>query len=297
MTLEEITHKLAGATVFSKLDARHGYWSVSLDQESSMKTTFNSPFGRYRFLRLPFSLNLSQDVFQEGMDQILEQCPGTISIADDVGVFGRTEEEHNANLHQLMRAAQKHGLVFNGDKCKIKTSKLHFFGLVFDANGVHPDPARIDDIRRMTKPAEADELREFLGIATYMSPFIPMLSANTATLRDLIKKDAIFAWNSSHDKAFESTKKLICREVTLAYFKPGADTVIQVDASGRGLGAVLMQAGKPIAFASKSLSDCEIRYANIERERCSLLSVGASDSTRTSKGHGSRWNPTISRWR
>ena len=149
-------------------------------------------------------------------------------MADDVGVFGRTEEEHNANLHQLMQAAQKHGLVFNGDKCKINTSKLHLFGLVFDSNGVHPDPARIDDIRRMTKPANADELREFLGIATYMSPFIPKLSANTATLRDLIKKDAVFAWNSSHDKASESTKKLMCREVTLAYFKPGADVVIQV---------------------------------------------------------------------
>ena len=205
------------------------------------------------------------------MDQILEQCSGTISIADDGGVFGRTEEEHNANLNQLMRAAQKHGLVFNGDMCKIKTCKLHLFGLVFDANGVHPDPARIDDIRRMTKPADADELREFLGIATYISPFIPKLSANTATPRDLIKKDSIFAWNSSHDKAFESTKKLICREVTLAYFKPGADTVIQVNASGRGLGAVLMQAGKPIAFASKSLSDCATRYANIEREMLAVV--------------------------
>ena len=100
-TLEEINHKLAGATVFSMLDARHGYSSVSLDQESRMK------IGRYRFLILPFGLNLSQDVFQERMDQILQQCPGTISIADDAGVFGRTEEEHNANLHQLMRAAQK----------------------------------------------------------------------------------------------------------------------------------------------------------------------------------------------
>ena len=128
------------------------------------------------------------------MDQILEQCPSTISIADDVGVFGRTEEEHNANLHQLMRAAQKHGLVFNVDKCTIKTSKLHFFGLIFDAKGVHPDPARVDDIRSMTKPADADELREFLSIATYVSPFIPKLSVYTAAmLRDLIKKDALFA--------------------------------------------------------------------------------------------------------
>ena len=213
-TLEVITHKLAGATVFSKLDAGHGNWSVSLDEESSRKTTFNNPFGRYRFLRLPFGLNLSQDVFQERMYLILEQCSGTISMEDDAGVSVRIEEEHNANLHQLMRAAQKHALVFNGAKCKINTSKLHFFGLVFDANGVHPDPARIDDIRSMTKPANADELREFLGIATYMYPLMPKLSANTATLRDLIKKDSVFAWNSSHHKAFESTKKLICREVT-----------------------------------------------------------------------------------
>ena len=183
-------------------------------------------------------------MFQNRMDQILEQCPGTVSTADDVGVFGTTEEEHNANLHQLMRAPHKHDLVFNDDKCKINTSKLHFFLLVFDANA---DPARIDDIRSITKPTDADELRKFLGFATYMSPFIPKLSANTATPRDLIKKYALFAWNSSHDKAFES--KLICREVTLAYFKPGADTVIPVDASGRGLGARLMQVGKPIAFA------------------------------------------------
>ena len=121
-----------------------------------MKTAVNSAFGRYRFPRLQVGLNLSQDVFQERIDHILEQCPGTISIADDVGVFGRTEKEHNANLHQLMRSAQKHGRIFNGDECKIKTSKLHFFGLDFDANGVHPDPAWIADIRSMTKPADSD---------------------------------------------------------------------------------------------------------------------------------------------
>ena len=107
----------------------------------------------------------------------------------------------------------------------------------------------------MKKPADADELREFLGIATYMYTFIPKLSANTATLRDLIVKGALFVWNSSHDNAFESTRKLICREVKLAYFKPGPDSVIQVDAYGRGMGAVSMQTGKPIAFASKSLSE------------------------------------------
>ena len=90
-TLDEVTHHLGSARVFSKLNARSGYWSVHLDQPSSLLTTFYSAFGRYRFLCLPFGLNLSQDVFQERMDRILEYCPGKIGIADDVGVFGKVE--------------------------------------------------------------------------------------------------------------------------------------------------------------------------------------------------------------
>ena len=117
-TLEEITHKLAGSVMYSKLDARHGYWAVQLDEESRLLTTFNSPFGRYCYKRMPFGLNLSQDVFQERMDNILEHCPGTISIADDIGVFGSSEGDHDENLHNLMRVAQAHGLIFNAGKCE-----------------------------------------------------------------------------------------------------------------------------------------------------------------------------------
>ena len=125
-TLDEITHQLARSRVFSKLDARHGYWSVSLDEPSSYLTTFNRPFRRYRFERLPFGLNLSQYVFQERMDHIIERCPGTMGIADDVAVFGKDEKEHNANLHNLMKIAKKEGLVFNPD---IKKQNMCFFGL------------------------------------------------------------------------------------------------------------------------------------------------------------------------
>ena len=237
-TLEEITHKLAG---------------------------------RYCFRRLPFGLNLSQDMFQERMDCILEKCPGTISIADDVSVFGKTEAEHDKHLHNLMRVALQHGLVFNIDKCDIKQANMKFFGLEFSADGVRSDPGRAADIQRMKAPQNVAQLQEFLGIATYMSPFIPNLSQKTATLRDLVKKDAKYIWTDSHNAAFEATKSLICREVTLAYFDPQAESVIQVDASSRGLGAVLIQHGKPIAFASKSLSDCEQRYANIEREMLAVV--------------------------
>ena len=270
-TLDEITHQLAGSRVFSKLDARHGYWSVSLDEPSSYLTTFNSPFGRYRFERLPFGLNLSQDVFQERMDHILERCPGTMGIADDVAVFGKDEKEHDANLHNLMKIAQQEGLVFNPDKCDIKKQKMRFFGLEFSSQGVNPDPEKIAAISQLQTPKDAVQLREFLGIATYMAPFAPNLSQHTATLRELLKNDADFQWTPSHETAFKKIKRLICKEITLSYFDPRAETQVQVDASSHGLGAVLLQNGRPIAFASKSLSDCERRYANIEREMLAVV--------------------------
>ena len=233
-TLEEITHKLAGLVTFSKLDAHHGYWSLQLDDESKLLTTFNSPFGRYYFRRLPFGLNLSQDVFQERMDCILETCPGTISIADDVDVFGKTEAEHGKHLHNLMRVALQHGLVFNIEKCEIKKPNMKFFGLEFDADGVCPDPGRVADIQQMKAPQNVTQLQEFLGIATYMSPFIPNLSQQTATLRDLVRKDADFIWTESHNAAFESIKSIICREVTLAYFDPQPRTRGRLQPRTRG---------------------------------------------------------------
>ncbi|XP_015779930.1 PREDICTED: uncharacterized protein K02A2.6-like [Acropora digitifera] len=119
-TLDEITHQFKGSSVFSKLDARHGYCSVVLDEESSHLTTFNSPFGRFRFTRLPFGLCVSQDIFQQKMDFILEKCPGTVGIADNIAVHGTTEEEHDSNLYNLMLVVQEHGLVFNLEKCMIK---------------------------------------------------------------------------------------------------------------------------------------------------------------------------------
>ena len=270
-TLDEIKHHLDGATVFSKLDARSGYWSVHLDEPSSFLTTFNSPFGRYRFLRLPFGLNSSQDVFQERMDQILESCPGTISIADDIGVFGKTIEEHNRNLRTLMDKALRHELVFNESKCFINTPSLSFYGLLFDKEGVHPYPSRIRNIKAIQAPTTPKALQEFLGIATYMSPFTKNLAHHTTPLRELLKKDAEFHWNPSLDKIFNETKERICSQTTLVYYNPHKQSILQVDASGYGLGATLLQEGRPVAFASKSLSPAETRYANIEREMLAIV--------------------------
>ena len=265
-TLEELTHRFSGATIFSKLDAKSGYWSVPLDAQSQLYTTFNTPFGRFCFKRLPFGLKTSQDVFQKAMDDILEGLPGVISIADDITVYGKDEREHDQNLHQLMQRARETGLVFNPTKCKIKQDSVKFFGNIYDRNGVHPDPEKVQAIVSLSVPTDVKELQSFLGMITYLAPFVPQLSEHTAPLRQLLKKDSEYQWHPEHQQAFANIKNLICAAGTLSYFDPSKPTVIQVDASQVALGATLTQQGKPIAYASKSLTESEQRYANIERE-------------------------------
>ena len=269
-TLEEITHHLAGATFFSKMDSKNGYCSVHLDDESSKLTTFHTPFGRYHFLWLPFGLVVSQDVFQQRMDVILEQCPGCIGIADDIAVYGRDTEEHDRNLMNLMHVAETQGFVFNSQKCVVRTKEIPFFGMIYSADGVRPDPAWIKAIQSLPVPENKTELQEFLGIATCIETFVPRLSHHTSMLRELLKQDVEFSWTAPRDQEFRKVKDQICHETTLTYFDPNKESVLQVDSSLHGLGAVMMQEGRPIAFASKSLPDTESHYANIERE---LLAV------------------------
>ena len=191
-TVEEVAHEFAHSCFFTKLDAYHGYWSIILDQESSLLTTFNSPFGRYHFLHLPFGLVCSQDIFQKKMDQILEECQGCIGIANDITVHGCTKVEHDVHLQNLMWVAHKYGLVINPQKTHVKAPDVNFFDCLYDADGVHPDLNKVDAIHTLPAPTNVTELQEFLGRVTYLSPFIPGLSTLTAPLHELLKKDTNF---------------------------------------------------------------------------------------------------------
>ena len=270
-TVEELTHKFSGAKVFSKLDAKSGYWSVVLDPDSHLLTTFQSPFGRYCFTRLPFGLSVSQDIFQLKMDQILDQVDGVVGIADDVAVYAKNDDEHNNILCNLMRVSAENGLVFNSDKCHIKCDSITFFGMKYDANGVHPDPEKVADLQRMPTPTNKQELQTFLGFIQFLAPFVPNLSQKSAVLRDLLKKDTPFVWEPHHQASVDTLKETVSNRSTLRYFDTSKMPTLQVDASIKGLGACLLQDNEPIAYASKSLSDPETRYACIERELLAIV--------------------------
>ena len=227
-TLEEITPKLAGAKLFSKLDARNGYWNVKLDEESSYLTTFNTPLGRYRFLRMPFGLRMSQDIFQFKIDETYRDCQGAIGIADDVTVYGKNDREHDIHLHETMERTRKAGIKLNDEKCVIKTKECNFFGMLYTPDGVKPSPDKVRAIENLEPPKDKKELHTFLGMATYMSSFIPNLADYATPLRNLLKENVDFVWKSSHSKAFEKMKSLICTTTTLAYYDRTEPVVLHV---------------------------------------------------------------------
>ena len=191
MTGEEIAHELAGATVYTKADALKAFLQIHLMHEASLLTTFNSHRGWLRFLWMPFGAKMSQDMFQLWMDAILEQCPGVIGIHDDMVIFGVDQQDHDANLINLLNVCHKEGLVLNSKKLELQRERVTFFGAEYSAQGMHPDPKKVQGITEMTVPMDKQQLQSFLGMVNYMGTFIPNLSHHTELLRAMLKNSRI----------------------------------------------------------------------------------------------------------
>ena len=193
-TLDDITHKLNGSTLYGKLDADSGYWNVKLTKESSMLTTFNSNtgLGKYKFERLPFGVKTSQNTFQRKVDETYYACRGAVGIADDILVYG-TESNFDLHLHEVMEATRQAGIKLNYDKCIIKTKSCSFFGNVYTPAGVKPDPKKVEAIKKMEAPMNKQQLQSFLGMVTYLGQFVQNDSDMTYNMRKLLKKNALFS--------------------------------------------------------------------------------------------------------
>jgi len=181
------------------MDAKAGYWAIHLDEASQELTTFRTPFGMYCYQRLPFGLNVSQDLFQQAMDRILARCPGCVGIADDVVVHGCNEQEHDNNLLHLMQVAKEEGLIFSSNKCVIKTTEIAFFGSVYGKDGIRPGRSKIEDIDKMPTLQDKENLQRFIGLMNYFIAYIPPHFADkVAPLRDLLKKYVPFMWQEDN---------------------------------------------------------------------------------------------------
>ena len=269
-TLEDVVHNLHGSTIFSKLDAASGYWQIPLDESTAKCTTFITPFGRFYYKRLPFGISSASEIFQRTMEEILSGLKGVECYQDDILLHSKTKQEHEALKKLVKDRVKKAGMELNEKKCEYNKESIEFLGHIVDGTGLKPCPSRVEAINNFEAPSSLEQLRRFLGMITYIGRFIPDLSTVIHPLNQLLCKDTAWMWGPDQEESFKKVKGLISKSPTLIYYKASNPTVVSADASSYGLGAVLLQEVegemKPVAFASRSLTPAEQRYAQIEKE-------------------------------
>jgi transposase InsO family protein len=271
-TVEEVVASMPpNAKVFSVIDAKSGFLQIKLDHKSSLLTTFNTPIGRFRWLRLPFGIKTAPEAFQRIMDTMLDGIDGARAIMDDILVAGTDEADHDRIMKQVVTRATEYNLKLNLSKCKVKATKVKYVGHTITASGLQPDENKVEAVKKMPCPKSKEDVRRFLGFIQYLAKFLPKLSEVDAPLRELLCKDTEFHWDKPQQTSFNKLKELCCRTPVLAYYDPKKATTIQCDASSYAVGGVLLQDGRPIAYTSRALSPAEQRYAQIEKETLAIV--------------------------
>lgn len=222
-----------------------------------------------------FGLKNAPTEYQKIMTRIFTGVEGVIVFLDDIIVFGVTKEIHDQRLKEVLKILREFNFCLNHGKCLFGVSELEFLGWHISEEGISPTVEKIEAIRNFREPESVEEVRSFLGLVNFVGHCIPDLSTKTSPLRRLLKKGVTFKWSTEEREAFEELREILCNGSVLGYFNPDDDTVLIVDASPVGLGAVLIQLDKEkervISFASKSLSEVERRYCQTEREALGIV--------------------------
>ena len=271
-TAEDIASRLNGKKLFSIVDEKDGFWQVNLDEESSYLCTFNTPFGRYRFKRMPFGISSAPEVFQKKNKALFGDIDGVEIIFDYIIVAAESEVEHDTIVRKLLQRAREANVKFNEAKLQFKVSEVKYMGNIVSESGLKPDDEKIRAILEMPIPENKEELQRLLGMVNYFAQFIPNQSTITAPLRQLLKKDVDWIGLPEHTSAVQELKQILSSKPVLKFFDSSKPVKLQVDASKSGLGACLMQDGHPVAYASRSLTSAEENYAeqhgSRKRVRC-----------------------------
>ena len=265
-TMTEIFADVSGSKYFSCLDAKQGFHQVVLEEESSRLFCFVTPFGKYRYVRLPMGTCNSPEIFHQIMTETLRDIPGVAVYIDDVLVHASSVTEHNRRLKLVLDRLREAGLTMNKKKSVFLKESVDFLGHKLTGTGVQPQRSKVEAVQNMVIPADKEAVQRYLGFITYLSKFIPRLSELTHPLREVCKRGREFIWEAPQMKAFEDIREIVTQSPELALYEGDSPVVLQSDASAHSLGAVLIQNERPVEFAAKSLSDTQQRYSQIEKE-------------------------------
>ncbi|GFX46466.1 retrovirus-related Pol polyprotein from transposon 297 [Trichonephila clavipes] len=268
---------LKGAKFFSSMDLRSGYWQIEIDEADREKTAFITPEGLYEFKVMPFGLCNAPATFERMMDNLLRHFKWTMCLCylDDIIVFSETFEDHLIRLRFVLKCLQEAVIKLNSKKCLFAAQEVKILGHLVSSNGVRPDPDKIKAVRNFPTPKNIHDIRSFLGLCSYFRRFIKGFCYLAEPLQSLLKSGVEFHWGPEEVEAFHSLKKALTSDPVLGMYDERASTEIHTDASGYGIGAVLVQiqnnVEKVIAYASRTLTKAEKNYSTTERECLAIV--------------------------
>lgn len=269
--ITDILDSLSGAVYFSHLDLSQGYYQIELEPSSRPCTAFTTDRGQYRLRRLPQGLKSSPHAFSRAMSVAMsgltyESC---FVYLDDLIVFGNNLINHNKNLTKVLQRLRDVNLKLNPNKCQFLKKDILYLGHIISADGVSPDPSKIEVLQKYPVPKDSNETKRFVAFANYYRKFVKNFSHIAAPLNNLSKKGQRFLWTDKCQQSFETLKQALMNPPILQYPNFSQDNIfiLKTDASASSIGAVISNSDdKPIAYASRSLNKAEKNYSVISKE-------------------------------
>ena len=271
--VDDLFDQLQGARVFSKIDLRSGYHQLRIANADVPKTAFRTRYGHYEFLVMPFGLTNALAVFMALMNKVFQPYLDKFVIVfiDDILVYSRDEEEHTNHLRLVLQTLREKQLYAKFNKCEFWLDQVVFLGHIVSGEGIKVDPKKIEAILNWEPPKNVPELRSFLGLAGYYRRFVKGFSIIAAPLTKLLRKHVEYKWIEACQSSFEELKVKLTTTPVLASPSGTGGFVVYSDASYQGLGCVLMQHGRVIAYASRQLRPYEISYPTHDLELAAVV--------------------------
>ncbi|WVZ48703.1 hypothetical protein U9M48_000122 [Paspalum notatum var. saurae] len=263
--VEKKDQGLAGAKVFSKIDLRSGYYQIKIRGEDIPKTAFSTRYGLYEYLVMSFGLTNALVFFMYMMNSVFmnELDKFVVVFIDDTLIYSKSEEEHKEHLRIVLNRLREHKLYAKFSKCAFWLKEVSFLGHILSEKGVAVDPSKEKDVLNWKQPETVTEIRSFLGLVGYYRRFIKDFSKTAKPMTSLTKKEC--------EEAFQTLKKLLTSALVLAQPDVTKPFDVYCDASGNGLGCVLMQEGRVIAYASRQLRKHEANYRTHDLELAAVV--------------------------
>ncbi|KAG8472896.1 hypothetical protein CXB51_034783 [Gossypium anomalum] len=271
--IDDLFDQLKGASVFSKIDLRSGYYQLRVRDSDIPKTAFRTRYGHYEFLVMPFGLTNAPAVFMDLMNRIFRPYLDRFVVVfiNDILVYSRNETEHAEHLRLVLQILRDKQLYAKFSKCEFWLREVSFLGHVVSASGIRVDPSKITAILNWKPPRNITEVRSFLGLAGYYRHFVKGFSTIATPMTRLLQKDVKFVWSEKCQRSFDQLKTYLTEAPVLVQPESGKEFVIYSDASLLGLGCVLMQEGRVVAYASRQLKPHEKNYPTHDLELATIV--------------------------